>query len=95
LLESRFAAGKSKSIVDGFNTHHLSALFDSPNDEEVRFNLQTTRRLFSKLARKEVLQSFQIKGQAKLLYLNTLKCSSIRFMSKMLAGRLQTSENQN
>ncbi len=55
MLESRFAAGKSKSIVDGFNTHHLSALFDSPSDEEVRFNLQTTRRLFSKLARKEVL----------------------------------------
>lgn len=80
-------------MVDGFNTYHLEALFDT-KEEVSRHNLKTTRKIFTKLLRNEVLDSFQIKGESKLLYLKTLKCSSLRFMNKRLANRLQTSENQ-
>jgi hypothetical protein len=90
-LKDRFVGKKSKSMVDGFNTYHLQALFSVEDDHISKFNMKTTRSIFTKLLRKEVLTSYQIKGDGKLLYLNTLKCSSLRFMNKRLANRLQTS----
>lgn len=86
---------KSKSLVDGFNTYHLQSLFDIEQEAISRFNLKTTRKIFTEMLRKEVLESCQIRGnENKSLYLTTLKCSSLRFINRKLANRLQNSENE-
>ena len=49
----------------------------------------TTRKLFLRYLRKEVMDSYQIKGENKLVYMTSLKCASLRMMNKQLAPRLE------
>jgi hypothetical protein len=52
-----------------------------------------TRKIFTKYARDEVFDSYQIKDENKLLYLNTMKCAALRFANRKLAKRLQISQS--
>jgi len=93
LNKLKVRSNKKKSLrdyKDGFNTSHFEALFDV-DEQTAKFNLQTTRRLFSTTIRKDVLNSSQISNENKIIYLNSLKCSSMRLMNKTLAVRLQIS----
>lgn len=81
-----------KDFRDRFNVSHLEALFSNCPPEVSSFNLRVAKRLFNKQLRKEILTSYQIKGHNKAIYLNTLKCSGLRFCNKKLALRLQLSE---
>jgi hypothetical protein len=62
MLEERCKEHTPKGFVDGFNTYHLSALFDIKEEHISRFNMKTTRKIFTERLRKEVLDSYQIKG---------------------------------
>jgi hypothetical protein len=84
---------KTRRRPDCFNTSHLQALFDLEDRELSAFNLKTTRKIFSSELRKEVFSSSQLKGENRLVYLNTFKCCSLRFMNRKLAYRLQASED--
>ena len=92
LLEEKMEKKKVNDMIDGFNTEHLKALFNECSSDVASENLRVTQELFKKELRKEVFSSSQIKGDNKVIYLNTLKCSSLRFSSKTLALRLQLSE---
>jgi hypothetical protein len=88
-LSTQLEAGRRP---DSFNTSHLQALYDVSGAVSA-FNLRTTRRMFSREMRREVFTSKQLKGKSPLVYLNTFKCSGLRFMSRRLASRLQASES--
>jgi len=92
LFKSKAKQGaKIEMLKDMFNFSHLKALLFECSASVCSSNLRVTRRLFSKLMRKEILSSVQIKKENQLLYLNTLKSSGLRFCNKKLALRLQLS----
>ena len=92
LLDEKMKRKNVKDMIDGFSTEHLKTLFNDCTEDETAENLEVTQELFKKHLRNEVMTSSQIKGDSqRQLYLNTLKCSSLRFSSKILAQRLQLS----
>lgn len=88
---SKLQEGSKRKQPDRFNTSHLQALFDGQDNDFSTHNLRITHRIFSRELRREVLGSSQLKGENILVYLNTFKCCSLRFMSRKLAYRLQAS----
>lgn len=89
-LDLRSRTGrKEQNKRDRFNTHHLKALVNSGDEELDRFNLKVTHRVLSQHCRYNVMTSHQISTDNKLVYLNTLKCSVLRSMSKSLVSRLE------
>jgi len=94
-LNEKTKGGNAKDMIDSFNFEHLKALFLNCSPSTTTKNLRTTQKLLSKYLRKDVFSSRQIKDEeSQLLYLNTLKCSSIRCMNKDLALRLQCAEQE-
>ena len=53
----------------------------------MRHNLATTQKILRSRMREAVLGSTQMKADNKLLYLISLKCSSLRMMNRGLAWR--------
>ena len=73
-----------------FNTHHLKMIVNTSDREVNSSNLKSLRKIINKHLRINILeQSPQIAKHNKLLYLNSLKCSSLRCVNKTLATRLQ------
>lgn len=81
-----------KNKRDKFNTFHLKMMFDTKDKKILKHNLKITNLVLNKLLRKNVLNSKQITGRNKIVYLNTLKCSSLRCINKKLVTRLQMSD---
>jgi len=73
---------------DKFNTFHLKMMFDTKDKKIIKHNLKTTKCILNQYLRKNVLFSKQITNKNKIVYLNTLKCSSLRCINKSLVTRL-------
>jgi hypothetical protein len=90
LLSRKSRVGRSEvNKRDKFNTFHLKAMVETGDLEEIAHNLRTTRKILNKHLRSNVLESRQIDSESKLIYMNTLKCCSLRCSNKKLAVRLQ------
>jgi hypothetical protein len=78
-------------LIQNYNTHELRTLFERTDKKLTTHNLKVSQQIFNRHLRKEILNSPQLKDKdtSKLTYLNTLKCSSLRFCNKGLALRLR------
>ena len=76
---------------DKFNTYYLKMIIEGGGPPDGKKNLRAISSILNKHIRNDVLfRSPQIRtDDQRLLYLNTLKCSSLRSMSKKLVTRLQ------
>lgn len=95
LLNRKSRKGRNEvNKRDKFNTFHLKAMLESGDFEETAYNLMTTRNILNKHLRHNVLESSQIDDKSKLVYMNTLKTSSLRCSNKHLAVRLQIANDR-
>lgn len=90
LYNSKKARRNPNKVRDDVNTHHLKLMVNTEDKGVNSTNLKSLRKIISKHLRRNILeQSPQIAKLNKLLYLNSLKCSSLRCINKTLATRLQ------
>ena len=72
------------------NLHIIMGLIQCEDDEVNSSNLRSIQTILKGKLRKDVIdKSDQIKGDKKIVYLNTLKCSSLRSIHSNLFKRLQ------
>ena len=78
-------------IIDGFNTYRLNDLLETDDSSINTTNLRISQHILNKHLRKDVFGSKQLANneERSLLYLNTLKCSSLRMVNNSLALRLK------